>query len=66
MGQLFSSEEEQPQVKDAIGSFLYDAMLEGGSVPDLRVVHPLLLANQGGSFDSRAGLQKQLQQVNEI
>ncbi|XP_030296749.1 uncharacterized protein LOC115596095 isoform X2 [Sparus aurata] len=63
MGQLFSSEEEQSQVKDAIGSFLYDAMLEGGAVPDLRVVHPLLLANQGGSFDSRAGLQKQLQQL---
>ncbi|XP_036980697.1 uncharacterized protein LOC119034087 isoform X2 [Acanthopagrus latus] len=64
MGQLFSSEEELSQVKDAIGSFLYDAMLEGGAVPDLRVVHPLLLAtSQGGSFDSRAGLQEQLQQL---
>ncbi|XP_035519911.1 uncharacterized protein LOC118329741 isoform X2 [Morone saxatilis] len=63
MGQLLSSEEELPQVRDAIGSLLYDAMLEGGAVPDLGVVHPLLLANHGESFDSRAGLQEQLQQL---
>ncbi|XP_029305848.1 uncharacterized protein LOC115020101 isoform X2 [Cottoperca gobio] len=63
MGQLFSSEEELSQVKDAIGSLLFDAMLEGGAVPDLGVVHPLLLANQGESVDSRASLQKQLKQL---
>lgn len=66
MGQLFSSEEELSQVKDAIGSLLYDAMLEGGAVPSLRVVHPLHLANHDESFDSRTGLQEQLQQVNKI
>ncbi|KAA8583548.1 hypothetical protein FQN60_014756 [Etheostoma spectabile] len=37
MGQLFSSEEELSQVKDAIGSLLYDAMLEGDAIPDLRL-----------------------------
>ncbi len=66
MGQLFSSEEELCQVKDAIGSLLYDAMLEGSAVPDLGVVHPLLLANHDESFNSRASLQEQLQQVNMI
>lgn len=66
MGQLFSSEEEFWQVKDAIGSLLYDAMLEGGALPDLRVVHPLPLANQDESLDSGAGLQEQLRQVNKI
>ncbi|KAL3050618.1 hypothetical protein OYC64_012608 [Pagothenia borchgrevinki] len=63
MGQLFSSEEELSQVKDAMGFVLYDAMLEGGAVPDLGVVHPLLLSNHGESFDSRAGLQEQLKQL---
>ncbi len=63
MGQVFSSEEELSQVKDAIGSLLYDAMLEEGAVPDLGVVHPLLLGNQDESIDSRARLQEQLQQV---
>ncbi|KAF1375500.1 hypothetical protein PFLUV_G00220850 [Perca fluviatilis] len=64
MGQLFSSEEELSQVKDAIGSLLYNAMLEGGAVPVLGVVHPLLLANHDESLDSQAAsLQEQLQQL---
>lgn len=66
MGQLQSSEEELSQVKDAIGSLLYDAMLEAGAVPHLGVVHPVLLANHDESFNSRAGLQEQLQQVINI
>lgn len=66
MGQLVSSEEELSQVKAAIGSLLYDAMLEGGAVPELGVVHPLLLANHDESSDSQARLQEQLQQVDEI
>ncbi|XP_041803954.1 uncharacterized protein LOC121614209 isoform X2 [Chelmon rostratus] len=63
MGQLVSSEEELSQVKAAIGSLLYDAMLEGGAVPELGVVHPLLLANHDESSDSQARLQEQLQQL---
>ncbi|XP_008290416.1 uncharacterized protein LOC103364904 [Stegastes partitus] len=63
MGQLFSSEEELSQAKDAIGSLLYDAMLEGGAVPDLGVVHPVLLTNQTESAASQASLQEQLQQL---
>ncbi|XP_031695363.1 uncharacterized protein LOC116377776 isoform X1 [Anarrhichthys ocellatus] len=63
MGQLFSSEEELCRVKDAMGSFLYDAMLEGGAVPDLGVSHPLLLTNHDESLDSRARLQKHLRQL---
>ncbi|XP_034407503.1 DEAD-box ATP-dependent RNA helicase 52A-like [Cyclopterus lumpus] len=63
MGQLFSSEEEVSQAKDAIGSLLYEAMLGGGAVPDLGVVHPLLLTNRDQSLDSRARLQEQLRQL---
>nr|XP_046258811.1 uncharacterized protein LOC124066468 isoform X2 [Scatophagus argus] len=63
MGQLLSTEEELSQVKNAIGSLLYDTMLEGGAIPDLRVVHPVLLANHDESFDSSACLQEQLQQL---
>ncbi|XP_018517304.1 uncharacterized protein LOC108873540 isoform X2 [Lates calcarifer] len=63
MGQLFSSEEELSQMKDAIGSVLYNAMLEGDAVPDLGVVHPRFLANHSESSDSRARLQEQLQQL---
>ncbi|XP_076017951.1 uncharacterized protein LOC143009771 isoform X2 [Genypterus blacodes] len=63
MGQLFSSEEELSQAKEAIGSLLYAAMLEGGAVPDLAVAHPLLLANHSESLDSRTRLQQQLQQL---
>ncbi|XP_039856911.1 uncharacterized protein LOC120714638 isoform X1 [Simochromis diagramma] len=67
MGQLFSTEEEISQVKDAIGSLLYDAMLEGGAVPDLGVVHPLLLASHDDSSVSQDRLQEQLQQLqNDI
>lgn len=62
MGQLFSSEEAFPQVKAVIGSLLYDAMLEGGAIPELGVVHPLLLANHDAS---QAHLQEQLHQVSE-
>lgn len=61
MGQLLSSAEE-----DALASVLYEAMLEAGAVPDLRVVHPLLLANQEESFASQVGLVEQLQQVNRF
>lgn len=64
MGQLLSSEEELSQVKDAIGSLLYKAMLEGGAVPDLGVVHPFLLANHDESVDSQARLKEHLRQVN--
>jgi len=63
MGQLFSSEEELSQAKDAIGSLLYEAMSGAGAVPDLGVVHPLLLTNQHAGFDSGARLQEQLRQV---
>ncbi|XP_047458122.1 uncharacterized protein LOC125018354 [Mugil cephalus] len=62
MGQLLSSEEDFSQVKDVIGSLLYDAMLEGGAVPELGVVHPLLLANHDVS---QAHLQEQLHQLQE-
>ncbi|KAF6715956.1 hypothetical protein FQA47_015804 [Oryzias melastigma] len=58
MGQLLSSAEE-----DALASVLYEAVLEAGAVPDLRVVHPLLLANQEESFASQVGLVEQLQQL---
>ncbi|KAM3606364.1 uncharacterized protein V6R79_014914 [Siganus canaliculatus] len=63
MGQMFSSDEERSHVKDVIGSFLYNAMLKGGAVPDLRVVHPLLLTNHSESNDSRTLLQEQLHQL---
>lgn len=65
MGQLLSSfsEEELSHVKDALGSLLYDTMLEGGAVPDLAVVHPLHLTTHDENFDSRASLQEQLRQV---
>lgn len=63
MGQLFSSEEELSDVKDAIGYLLYNAMVEAGAVPNLRVVHPLRLADHDENLDSRAGLQEQLQQL---
>ncbi|XP_062257645.1 uncharacterized protein LOC133966655 [Platichthys flesus] len=63
MGQLFSSDEECSQVKDALGSLLFSAMLEGGAVPDLGVVHPLLLANQHERFDPQDRLQQQLREL---
>lgn len=50
-------------MKDAVGSLLFNAMLEAGAVPHLGVVHPLLLANPSESSDSRARLQEQLQQL---
>lgn len=64
MGQVFSTGEELSHVKETIGSLLYDAMLEGGAVPDLGVVHPLLLTNRNEGPDSRDRLQDQLQQVH--
>ncbi|XP_040923478.1 uncharacterized protein LOC114841979 isoform X2 [Betta splendens] len=63
MGQLLSSEDEASQVKDAVGSLLYDAMKEGGAVPELGVVHPFLLANHDESSDSQARLKEHLQQL---
>lgn len=66
MGQVFSTEEELSQVKETIGSLLYNVMLEGGAVPELRVVHPLLLTNHSGGSASQVHLQEQLQQVYTI
>ncbi|XP_067370155.1 uncharacterized protein [Channa argus] len=63
MGQLLSTEEELSEVKGALGSLLYDAMLEGGAVPDLRVAHPFLLANHNESFESQTCLKEQLKQL---
>ncbi|KAM9848163.1 uncharacterized protein ACBR49_009445 isoform 1-T2 [Aulostomus maculatus] len=63
MGQLFSSEEEFSHLKDAVGSLLYRAMLEGGAVPNLGVVHPLLLASHDEDADSGACLREQLQKL---
>ncbi|CAG00276.1 unnamed protein product [Tetraodon nigroviridis] len=37
MGQVFSTETERSQLKEAVGSALYDAMLEGDAVPDLEL-----------------------------
>lgn len=66
MGQLLSSAEELSQLKDALASVLYEAMLGAGAGPDLRVVHPLMLANQDECFASQVGLMEQLQQVNRF
>ncbi|XP_035462357.2 uncharacterized protein LOC118283970 isoform X1 [Scophthalmus maximus] len=63
MGQQFSSDEESSRAKDAIGSALYAAMWEAGAVPDLGVVHPLLLANHDESPDPQGRLQEQLRQL---
>ncbi|XP_011491372.1 uncharacterized protein LOC101167588 isoform X2 [Oryzias latipes] len=63
MGQLLSSAEELSQLKDALASVLYEAMLGAGAGPDLRVVHPLMLANQDECFASQVGLMEQLQQL---
>lgn len=59
MGQLFSTEEELSGARDVIGACLYDAMLEAGAVPNLRVVHPLLL----GSDSDAPSIQEQMQQL---
>lgn len=64
MGQWLSSEEDVSQVKVWFGSLLYKAMWEEGAVPDLRVVHPFLLANHDESFDCQARLKEHLQQVH--
>lgn len=66
MGQAFSSEEELSQVKDAVGSVLFNAMTEGGALPDLGVVHPRLLTSHDESSDNHDHLQEQLQQVNKM
>ncbi|XP_015251426.1 PREDICTED: uncharacterized protein LOC107098318 isoform X2 [Cyprinodon variegatus] len=50
MGQLMSSEEELAELKETVGFVIYDAMVEQGAVPDLSVVHPLLLANQNEEY----------------
>ncbi|XP_049592886.1 uncharacterized protein [Syngnathus scovelli] len=65
MGQPLSLEEKIPGVKHAIGNLLYRTMLEGGGVPNLRVVNPLLLANH--NEDPGACFQAQmLQLLDEI
>lgn len=66
MGQVFSTEQELSQAKETIGSLLYDAMLEGGALPELRIVHPLLLTNHSQGTVSRDRLQEQLQQVHTV
>lgn len=66
MGQVFSTEEELTLAKETIGSLLYNVMLEGGAVPELRVVHPLLLTNHSKGAESQDRLQEQLQQVKMI
>lgn len=63
MGQLFSTEEELSQVRDVIGAFLYDAMLDAGAVPNLRVVHPRLLASDSDGSQSGPSMQEQMQQL---
>ncbi|XP_034041181.1 uncharacterized protein LOC117523696 [Thalassophryne amazonica] len=63
MGQLCSSEEEFSQVKDVIGSLLFDTMLEGGAVPDLAVVHRLVLADHNEPRNAKTRLQEQLKQL---
>lgn len=63
MGQVFSTETEHSQLKEAIGSALYDAMLQGEAVPDLGVVHPVFLAGQDGSSHPGSHLQQQLRHV---
>ncbi|KAM4729335.1 uncharacterized protein FYW61_009940 isoform 2-T6 [Anableps anableps] len=63
MGQLISSEEELTELKKTAGCVIYDAMVEGGAVPDLAVVHPLLLANQNDDSVSQACLQQHLKQI---
>lgn len=66
MGQLFSSEEELSKARDVIGGVLYTAMLEGGAVPNLTVVHPLLLASHSESSHSGPSIQEQMQQVSVL
>ncbi|PWA14038.1 hypothetical protein CCH79_00015823, partial [Gambusia affinis] len=63
MGQLMSSEEELTELKKTAGSVMYDAMVEEEAVPDLAVVHPLLLANQNEVSVSQASLQEHLKQI---
>ncbi|XP_054886035.1 uncharacterized protein LOC129360020 isoform X2 [Poeciliopsis prolifica] len=63
MGQFMSSEKELAELKTTAGSVLYGAMLEEGAVPDLAVVHPLLLANQNEDSVSQASLQEHLKQI---
>lgn len=64
MGQLLSSEEQFHQLKEALGAVIFDAMLEGAAVPDLRVVHPLLLTTQNERDVSK--VQDHLQQVRFV
>lgn len=66
MGQVLSTENDVSQLKEAVGSVLYDAMLEGDAVPDLGVVHPLLLASQDESINPGCHLQEQLRHVNRF
>lgn len=66
MGQVLSTENDVSQLKEAVGSVLYDAMLEGDAVPDLGVVHPLLLASRDESINPGSHLQEQLRHVNRF
>lgn len=66
MGQVLSTENELSQLKEAVGAVLYDVMLEEDAVPDLGVVHPLLLASQDESINPGSHLQEQLRHVNRF
>ncbi|CAL1577929.1 unnamed protein product [Knipowitschia caucasica] len=61
MGQLFSSEEELSHAQDVLGEVLFSFMLDAGAVPNLRVVHPLLLAND--TQGSGPSIQEQMLQL---
>lgn len=61
MGQLLSSSEEQFEAQSAIGSLLYNAMLEAGALPDLGVDHSFLANPE--NRDSQAHIQEHLRQL---
>lgn len=65
MGQLFSTQEELSEARDAVGAFLYNVMLDAGAVPNLRVVHPLLLGNGSDGPQSGPTIQEQMQQLQK-
>ena len=61
MGQLVSSPGERSEAQSALGSLLYDAMLEQGALPDLGVDHSFL--GNPESKESQAHLQAHLQEL---
>ncbi|XP_067092582.1 uncharacterized protein [Osmerus mordax] len=61
MGQLVSSAGERSEAQSALGSLLYNAMLEQGALPDLGVDHSFL--GNPESKESQAHLQAHLQEL---